>query len=277
MATSSDADHPRGLPQVLHEGPCTIEFFVSGKGPTVVLLPALAGRLMEFNSLVDELNTAGYQTVAVHLPGIGRSTCPVRLRPSLHTFADLIHSVVQQVTGKSDEPVCLIGRGLGNRVARTFATRFRQQTKGLVLMAAGGKHRSRQTLALLARYFLLQVPGLPLGVRRRLMESIMCVKRNVLPDSVVRRAPLRAFLIQSKAARRTPVNEWWSAGTAPMLILQGAQDRVSPADNARSLVEEFPNRVQLVVLPAAGHGLTYDAPELVHAEALKFVRANLPA
>lgn len=276
MAATLDPDQPRGMAQVLYEKDCAIEYFVSGTGPTVVIVPALAGRLIEFNSLIDTLNVAGYRTVAVHMPGIGRSHCPFRLQPTLHTFADLIFSVIQHATGKPDEPVCLIGRGLGNRIARTFATRYRQQTKGLVLLAAGGKHRSRQTKSLLGRYFLLQVPGLPLRVRRKIMESIMCVKRNVLPDSVCRKAPLRAFLIQAKASRRTPYNEWWSAGIAPMLVLQGEEDRVSPAENAQSLREEFPSRVQLKLIPHAGHALTYDAPDVVNAEVSAFLHEKFP-
>lgn len=276
MATTLNPDVPRGTPQVLNESDCTLEYFVSGAGPTVVILPALAGRLIEFNSLVDALNAAGYRTIAVQLPGIGRSHCPIRRKPTLHTFADLISSIVHQVSEKDDEPICLVGRGLGNRLARTFATRYRSQAKGLVLIAAGGKHRSRQTASLLGRYFLLQMPGLPLGFRRMIMESIMCVKQNVLPDSVCRRSPLRAFLIQAKASRRTPVNEWWSAGTAPMLVLQGAEDRVSPSANAQSLVDEFPDRVQLITVAEAGHAMTYDCPERVNAEVLKFLGEKLP-
>jgi|GEM_PF-5023651 len=276
MVNHSNRDLPLGIAQVLQAGPCTIEYFDCGSGPAVVILPALAGRLIEFHSLIETLNAAGYRTLAVHLPGIGRSHCPFREQPTLHTFADAIQSVVQQATGSADAPVCLVGRGLGNRIARTFATRYRQQTRGLVLLAAGGKHRSRQTASLLLRYFLLQVPGLPIGLRRRIMESIMCVRRNVLPESVCRRAPLRAFLMQAKASRRTPVQEWWSAGIAPMLVLQGAEDRVSPLANSQSLVDEYPDRVELKVLPHAGHALTYDVPDVVNREVLRFVSETLP-
>jgi pimeloyl-ACP methyl ester carboxylesterase len=250
----------------------TVEYFASGAGPAVLLLPALARSAVEFNPLVMRLNEAGFRTLAVHFPGIGRSRRRFRPRATLWDYADDLVRVLDDAGVPERERVHVVGRGLGNRVARAFATRHGERTAGLVLLAAGGKHRTRPPLSAMLRTLVLQAPGLPLTVRRSLLEPMLCARRGVLPESFCRRQPLRALLQQSGAARRTDAREWWSAGHAPMLVVQGEDDRIAPPAFAMELAREFPDRVQLKLLPDAGHALLYDRPDEVIAEVLRFLR-----
>lgn len=274
MPTPDVRDVPLGTRHVVGSDTGQIEYFSSGGGPVVVLLPALAGRVTEYNPLVQSLTAAGYRTLALHLPGVGGSRRRYPQPPTLQQFADEIAIVLRDAEVPAGDRVFLIGRALGNRVARMFATTHPQRVQGVVLLAAGGKVRSRGGGRNVLRYLLLQVPGLPLSWRRRLLEPLLCARRQVLPDFACRRPPLRGMLEQAGAAQRTKQDTWWSGGTAPILVLQGEQDRVAPPENARLLREEFPDRVEVVSIPNAGHALMYDAPETVEREVLRFLNTH---
>ncbi len=260
-----------GSPRTLPCGRAVIEYFVTGTGPTVVLLPALAGTIFEFAPLATALVRAGYRVVGVHFPGIGQSTRPMRPPATLQEYALHVRTVLDALSPPVTEPVVLLGRALGNRIARVFAVDDPSRTAGVVLLAAGGKRRGRGGLGIFGRYLTLHWPWWSLERRRGLMESLNCVRRNVIPLELCRKPPVRAFLQQSRAARRSDWSLWRGGGRAPMLVLQGEQDQVAQPQLARDLHADFPDRVELHLLPEAGHGLMYDAPAAVIERTLAFL------
>jgi pimeloyl-ACP methyl ester carboxylesterase len=77
---------------------------------------------------------------------------------------------------------------------------------------------------------------------------------------------------QRQANNTTPVEDWWPGGSKPMLVIQGLHDRTAPPTNGYALCEEFGERVRLVDLPDAGHGLVVEQPELIAAAIDDWVR-----
>jgi pimeloyl-ACP methyl ester carboxylesterase len=78
--------------------------------------------------------------------------------------------------------------------------------------------------------------------------------------------------VQSEAVHATPVDDWWTAGaTAPVLVVQGLDDRVAPPGNGRDLVEQIGARARLVELPNAGHALLPEQPEAIATAVLQFL------
>lgn len=271
--SASAQSQPRGESRCVNFAAGTLEYYLSGAGPAVLLLPALARSVLEFDSLVERLNTAGFRTLAVQLPGIGRS----RLRRNWSTLWDYADDLIEVLAHAGVEPnerVHLLGRGLGNRLARAFASRHPARTASLVLLAAGGKHRSRPPFKAVLFSILLQLPGLPLRLRRSMLESMLCARRRVLPESFCQRQPLFAMLQQSGTVRRTDARAWWSAANAPMLVLQGEGDQVAPPSFASDLAREFPDRVELHLIPNAGHALLFDQPEAVIEHVVRFLGAR---
>jgi SnoaL-like domain len=57
------------------------------------------------------------------------------------------------------------------------------------------------------------------------------------------------------------LEEWWGAGTAPLLVIQGLDDEIAPAGNGHALREQFGERVQVIDLPRAAHFLVLEQPE----------------
>jgi len=261
---------PLGESRCLVRDGATIEYFTRGDGPAVLLL-GMIRPASDFNSLVTRLNDAGWRTLAVHLPGIGRSRRRLRPPATLWDFADDLLSVLEDAGVPQTARVHLVGMAIGNRLARAFATRHPQRTASVSLLAAGWKDRGWPPASFILKYLVLLLPGLSVNARRAILESMLCVRRNVLPDDFCGRAPLRATLQQSRAVLRTDSRQWWGAGSAPMLVLQGEQDLAAPAKYAVDLQREFPDRVELHLIPQAGHALVYDQPHIVNELVLKFL------
>jgi pimeloyl-ACP methyl ester carboxylesterase len=70
------------------------------------------------------------------------------------------------------------------------------------------------------------------------------------------------------------LEEWWGAGTAPLLVIQGLDDEIAPPDNGYALREQFGDRVRIIDLPRAGHFLLLEQPEAVTHAIAEFVGAG---
>ena len=76
---------------------------------------------------------------------------------------------------------------------------------------------------------------------------------------------------QAAAGRATRLEEWWSGGRAPMLVIQGLQDKVAPPGNGRDLKTNYADRVTLVEIDGAGHGIVVEYPARIAEEAARFL------
>jgi pimeloyl-ACP methyl ester carboxylesterase len=70
------------------------------------------------------------------------------------------------------------------------------------------------------------------------------------------------------------LEEWWDAGTAPLLVIQGLDDIAAPPGNGHALREKHGDRVQLIDLPRAGHFMLLEQPEAVTRAVAEFVSAQ---
>jgi pimeloyl-ACP methyl ester carboxylesterase len=78
------------------------------------------------------------------------------------------------------------------------------------------------------------------------------------------------------AATATPIEHYWTAGRASVLIVQGLDDVSAPAANGRLLKQELGDRARLVEIPGVAHALALENPEAVARVVLEYL-ATLPA
>lgn len=221
-------------------GDVVTEFGTRGDGPPVILLPGRGGEGPEqYDELGPALADAGFRALAVNLRGVGRSTGALA-GLSLHDLARDVARVID-TTGA---PAHLIGRAFGNRVARCTAMDFPARVKSLTLLAAGGLVPPRAKPR----------PGSQDRTRRQMHYW---------------RAAGQAH---EQAARTTPLAQWWSGGDAPMLVVQGLEDHIAVPENGRRLAADYPERVRLHEIPAAGHGVLFERPKEVIAAVLAFLQ-----
>ncbi len=76
---------------------------------------------------------------------------------------------------------------------------------------------------------------------------------------------------QGAATRSTPVEEWWAAGGADVLVVQPADDVIAPVGNAERIVASLDGRATMVIVPGAGHALLPEQPDLVSAAVVEWL------
>jgi pimeloyl-ACP methyl ester carboxylesterase len=166
-------------------------------------------------------------------------------------------------------PAHLVGHAFGNRVARCLAVDRPSLVRSVTLLAAGG----------------LIGPATPLGTSFRnatevKMNGSDCV--TVLGARWLSPASDPKILAQVECwpavhlahlatSRGMALEDWWGAGTAPLLVIQGLDDEAAPPGNGHALREQFGERVQVIDLPRAGHFLLLEQPEAVTRAVAEFV------
>ena len=81
-------------------------------------------------------------------------------------------------------------------------------------------------------------------------------------------------LAQLASSRGMALEDWWGAGIAPLLVIQGLDDEAAPPGNGHVLREQFGERVRVIDLPRAGHFLLLEQPEAVTRAVAEFVGAG---
>ena len=249
-------------------GGATLECTIYGSGTPVVLLANAGCSTGYFDDLARVLAAGGLQTISVNMRGTGES------RGSLAGIT--VHDLAADVAGVLESldcgPAHLVGHAFGNRVARCLAADRPSLVRSVTVLAAGG----------------LIGPATPLGANFRnatvaKMNGSDCV--TVLgahwlspasdPKILAQVECWPAMLVAHLATSRgVALEDWWGAGTAPLLVIQGLDDEVAPPGNGHALREQLGERVRVVDLPHAGHFLVLEQPQAVARAVSEFLDAD---
>ncbi len=250
-------------------GGATLECTLEGSGTPVVLLANAGCSTGYFDDLTRVLVAQGLQTIAINMRGVGGSSGPL----DGITVRDLAADVAGVLDALDCGPAHLVGHAFGNRVARCLAVDRPSLVRSVTLLAAGG----------------LIGPATPLGTALRNATEIKmngsdCVTKygarwlspasdpKVLAQVECWPAMHVAHLATSQGV---PLEAWWDAGTAPLLVIQGLDDVAAPPGNGRALREKHGDRVRLVDLAHAGHFMLLEQPEAVTRAIAAFVSVEV--
>jgi pimeloyl-ACP methyl ester carboxylesterase len=244
--------------ELVRAGSATIRVTVRGQGEPVVFIPSLARGVEDFEDLSRRVAAAGFQATLPDPRGIGGSTGPLD-GITLHHLAADIAAVLETLGGK---PAVLVGHGLGNRIARMVASDHPMLTKSVVLLAAGGLvPETPEVLEVEMRAFDATIPR---GERLAAMRQTFFASGNDA-KSWEDGWYLHVAPAQFAIMRRQPREEWWAGGSAPILVLQATEDVQAVPENSRRFAAEFPDRVNVVDIPNAGHAMLPEQPERIAA------------
>ena len=249
-------------------GGTTLECTLYGSGIPVVLLANAGCSTGYLDDLARVLAAGGLQPISVNMRGAGGS------RGSLDgiTVHDLAADVAGVLEAVNCGPAHLVGHAFGNRVARCLAADRPSLVRSVTLLAAGG---------LIGR-------ATPLGTAFRnatevKMNGSDCVTalgaRWLSPASDPKiLAEVECWpevhLAHLATSRGVALEDWWGAGTAPLLVIQGLDDAAAPPGNGHALREQFGDRVRVIDLPRAGHFLLLEQPEAVTRAVAEFLGAG---
>jgi pimeloyl-ACP methyl ester carboxylesterase len=253
------------LHRVVEADEASLECTLYGSGDTLVLLANGGCSTSYFDHFARRLASTGLRIVAINMRGVGSSSGPLE-GTTLH---DLAADVAGVINALDCGPVHVLGHAFGNRIARCLAADHPALVRGVILLAAGG----------------LIGPTTPLGTAFRnardpKMRGTECVTvlgaRWLSPASdpevldAVECWPL-VHIAHLATSQLTRLDEWWTAGTAPLLVIQGLDDEAAPPGNGRALRDQLGERVQLVDIPRAGHFLVLEQPDAVIEAVTNFI------
>jgi pimeloyl-ACP methyl ester carboxylesterase len=254
--------------EIVRSGLAMLQVTIRGKGEAVVFIPSRGRCVEDFDVLSNRLVRAGYEAILPQPRGIGGSTGPLA-DITYHDLASDIAATIESLVGR---PATVIGHDFGNRIARTLASDHPRLVKQLILLSAGGMvPRSPEIEKVTMRFW---ETGLPREDRITAIRELFFATGNELPPTWEDGWYFEVARAQRASDARTPLKEWWSGGSAPMLVVQGTEDVVAVPENARRLAAEFPDRVTLVEIPHAGHALLPEQPEQVEKAVLAYLHSR---
>lgn len=250
---SADACNVDAAQASVANGSASIQAKARGVGPGVLLIPSLGRGAEDFDALADALVRSGFRVIQFDPRWIGQSVGPEEA--TLFDLADDAALVTSALCGR---PVDVVGHAFGNRVARAMATRHPEQVRSVTLFAAGGLAPPSEAVARALEGSASQ--GLkPDQARLDDLRTAFFAKGQDASVWLTGWTP-NAALLQGAASRRTPRESWWGGGTAPILVVQAAEDPVAPPANAEALKAAAPDRVRRVTLAHASHAMLPEQP-----------------
>jgi pimeloyl-ACP methyl ester carboxylesterase len=239
---------------VRHDG-VTIDVIVEGDGPAIVLLPSLARDSEDYDEVAEGLAQAGFRVLRPQPRGIGRSAGPMR-GISLH---DLARDIAEVIKALGSGRAVVVGHAYGNWVARMTAADYPQHVRGVVIAAAAAKNYPAELSAAVTNAGDLALPD---------AERLEALRLGFFApghDPAVWLTGWHPQVRESQraAAAATPQQEWWSAGSVPLLDLQAEHDPFKPPEKRNEMKDEFGDRVTVAVIPDASHALIPEQPMAV--------------
>jgi len=246
----------------------TLECTLYGSGTPVVLLANAGCSSGYFDDLARVLAAGGLQALCVNMRGTGES------RGSLDGIT--LHDLAADVAGSLKLWIAVrrtsLVHAFGNRVARCLAADRPSLVRNVTLLAAGGLIGPRNAAR---TCFRKRYRSQDERQRLRHRAGRALVVAGVGSENTRAGRMLAAvFLAHLATGRGMALEEWWGAGTAPLLVIQGLDDEAAPPGNGHALREEFGERVRVIDLPRAGHLLLLEQPEAVTRAVAEFVGAG---
>jgi len=259
--------------RVVSRGNVDIEVLSQGTGPVIVLLPSLGRSGEDYETVAAMLASQGFRVVRPQPRGIGRSKGPMD-GLNMH---DLAADVARTVESENKGPVIVVGHAFGNFVARQVAADRPDLVRGVVVAAASsGKVPPGSTEKPIGPEMRQAIDGpsdmsLPESKRLEYLRIAFFAPGND-PRVWLGGWNSEVHHMEAHAREHTPVDDYFSAGTAPILDLQAEQDPVAPRRFSGVLKSLLGDRVTVVVIPNAGHALPEEQPQAMSEAIAAFAR-----
>jgi pimeloyl-ACP methyl ester carboxylesterase len=243
----------------------TVDVIAEGKGPTIVLLPSLGRDSEEFDPVAERLAAAGFRVLRPQPRGYGGSAGPME-KITLHDLARDMAEVVRQ---KNAAPAILAGHAFGHFVAKMTAVDYPKLVRAVILIGAAQKTPDPAVQRAVA---IATDPTQPEAERLKNLKLVFFAPGNdATPWLTGFHANVRAAEIVARDS--TPQAEYYAAGTAPLLDIQGENDPYKPPSAANELVNEFgAARVSVVRVPHAAHAVIVEQPQAVADAIVAYAR-----
>lgn len=256
--------------EIVRAGASSIETYVDGDGPAVVILPSY-GRDggLDFDPLTAVLAGAGYRVLRPQPRGIAGSTGPMRSV----TFQDLADDVAAVIDDLADGSAVVLGHAFGNFVGRATAVHHPAKTAAVILAAASGKTVAPEVNSAPMRAGDLSLPE---STRLDALQLAFFAPGHDASIWLTGWYP-RTLAMQVDCVQHADVARYWGAGAAPVLEIIAALDPFHLPDEWADLHSQYGDRVTTTVIDNASHALFPEAPQAVAEAVLGYLPSVLRA
>lgn len=252
--------------RIVEHGSVRIDVIDEGQGPVLVMLPSAARDSEDFDDVAAALARAGLRVLRPQPRGMGRSSGPLD-GLTLHDYAADVAAVIEDAGAG---PAVVLGHAFGQWIARTLASDRPDLVRGVVLAAAAAKSISPALRETQAKCIDMTLPD---AERIAALRVCFFAPGHEPPPSWLAGWHMPSHHSQRAATAATRQEEWWTAGTAPVLDLQGAQDPWRPRATADDFRRDLgAGRVSVVVLEDCSHAMLPEQPEQMVRAVLDWVR-----
>jgi pimeloyl-ACP methyl ester carboxylesterase len=254
-------------------GNIQIDVMRQGDGPVIVILPSLGRSGRDYDVVAERLAADGFRVLRPEPRGIGRSKGPMQ-NLSVHDFARDVAAVVEP---EHKGPVVVVGHAWGNFAARQLAADRPDLVRGVVIAAASaGKVPPGSKEKPIGPEMRKAIDGagdmrLPEAQRLEYLREAFFAPGND-PRVWLGGWHAETHEAESHARNTTQVDDYFAAGTAPILDLQAEHDAVAPRRFSKVLKSMLGDRVTVVVIPNAGHALAPEQPQAMADAIATFAR-----
>lgn len=258
---------------------------------TVLFIHGLGSYLKFWRYQLDAFAAQGYRVIAVDLPGYGKSDKPASFPYTMEAMGDAVHELAQKLGVQ--QPI-LVGHSMGGQTALSYALRYPEDVKALVLTSPAGfeKFSAREKAWFKRSFSTALIKGSPeaaiWGSVRQSNFERWRPELNWLIEERVRVAKSPEFDSYAYANVRTVdglahndfVRDSLHRVSVPTLIIYGEDDRLIPnpflhggevADIMRYGHENIPGSKR-VGLERCGHTVQMDCPQDYNAQVLAFLK-----
>jgi pimeloyl-ACP methyl ester carboxylesterase len=251
--------------EIVARGDVRIEVIAEGSGRLLVLLPSSSRDSEDFDDAAAAFARAGLRVLRPQPRGMGHSAGPLE-GLTLHDYARDVATVIEH---QNAGPAVVLGHAFGQWTARTLAADRADLVRGVVLAAAAAKSSRAELRDALAKCV---DTGLPEAERRAALRLAFFAPGHEPPLEWLSGWHPAAGKSQRAASAATPQEEWWTAGTAPVLDLQGAQDPWRPRETVNDFRRDLgADRVTVVVIEDFSHAMFPEQSDAVVRAVLGWV------
>lgn len=243
-----------------------------GGFPAVLLLHGLGACGASWALQIPALVDAGYRVIAPDIRGFGQSTYPGGRLGISDLAADMAYLLEQLMAG----PAHLVGISMGGAIALQFALDSPALRRKLVLVNSFASLRPKSLTLWFYyafRYVLVHTLGLPAQGRAVARRIFPRPEQDPLRQELLKeicqadphgyRAVMRALALFNVSNRLNEIH-------TPVLVISGAEDTTVPQSAQFDLLNGLP-AAKHILIPAAGHAVIADQPELFNHYLLEFL------
>jgi pimeloyl-ACP methyl ester carboxylesterase len=225
----------------------------SGAMESLVLLPSSSRDSEDFDDIAAMFAAEGFQVLRPQPRGMCASTGPMH-GLTLHDYARDVAVTIERL---ADGGAFVLGHAFGQWIGRCVAADHPHLVRGVILAAAAAKSADPGLRDHLAKCIDVTLSN---PIRLAALQAVFFAPGHDPSAWLDNWHPI-ASISQRAASAATPQDEWWGAGSAPVLDIQAELDPWRPADTRAGIRDDLgAARVTIVVIPNASHALIPEQP-----------------